>query len=196
VDRSTPWPGSVDAVRARVDQRIQSFGVPVSRADVATIDRFHRSFVEAGLDLVFASHGSSLAAAAARYPSLRDLLLARDRAGRHWHYLASEDDFQYVKQLQARDAVIPVVGDVSGPRALKAIGAAIAARHERVSAFYISNVEFYLARDGSYGRFIANLSALPRDQDSMMIRAIFGGDSSRSVTQAIDRLLGDEAWHR
>ena len=140
---------------------------------------------------MFSSHGRAERRyfPASRYPTLRELLTARDADGRQWSYLASEDDFQYVKALQARDAIIPVVGDVSGPHALKAIGAAVAARGERVSAFYVSNVETYLESNSTVSRFIDNLSKLPRDEGSVMIRSVFNGGSSISLVQPIDQTL-------
>ena len=61
-----------------------------------TIQRFHHSFVNAGLSLKFESRGRAPRSA---YPTLRDLLLATDRAGRSWNYLASEADFQFVRSL-------------------------------------------------------------------------------------------------
>ena len=198
VDHSTPWPDAVDALRARLDRIIVAFGVPLSQTDLGTIDRFHRTFIAEGLDLVFASHGRPQRQyyPASRYPTFRQLLLAEDPHGIKRNYLASEEDFQFVKALQARDAIVPVVGDVSGPRALKAIGAAVSARHERVSAFYISNVEFYLTRDDALGRFLENLSSLPRDDRSVMIRSVFGGGSSVTLLQPIARTLIEGARGR
>ena len=98
--------------------------------------------------------------------------------------------------LEARDAIIPVVGNVSGTHALRAIGAAIAERHQRVSAFYISNIEFYLARDSAFGRFLDNLSRLPRDGRSVMIRSQFGRGSSVSVVQSIDGTIAEASRGR
>jgi hypothetical protein len=187
VDQSTPWPDTVDALRRRIDARIAGFGVPLSRADLDTIDRFHRMFVAEGLDLVFSSRGRAERRyfPASKYPTLRELLTARDANGRQWSYLASEDDFQFVKALHARDAIVPVVGDVSGPHALKAIGAAISAAGQRVSTFYISNVEAYLESDSAVGRFRDNVSRLPIDRRSVMIRAVFNGGASTSIVQPI-----------
>ena len=152
-----------------------------------TIGRFHGAFVQRGLALQFNSHGRP---PQPHYPTLRDLIVATDRAGRAWHYLASDADYQFLRQLQARDLIVPVVGDVSGPHALRAIGRTdCGARRARVSAFYISNVESYLYRDGAYGRFTANLSGLPRDARSVMIRSIFGGASSTSAVLPMDEML-------
>jgi hypothetical protein len=181
-----PRAATIDQRETDIKETIRGFGVPLSPADFATISRFHGAFVQRGLALQFNSHGRP---PQSHYPTLRDLIVATDRAGRPWHYLASEADYQFVRQLQARDLIVPVVGDVSGPHALKAIGRTIAARGERVSAFYISNVESYLYRDGAYGRFTANLGGLPRDARSVMIRSIFGGASSTSAVLTLDELL-------
>jgi hypothetical protein len=198
IDRSTAAPGAVDALRSRLDRIIIAFGVPLSATDLITIDRFHRTFIAEGLDLMFETHGRPQRqySAASRYPTLRQLLLAEDPHGIKRNYLAAEEDFQFIKALHARDAIVPVVGDVSGPAALKSIGAAIAARRERVSAFYISNVEFYLMRDEGFGRFLDNLSHLPRDDRSVMIRSIFGGGSSVTMLQTITQALAEGARGR
>ena len=74
--------------------------------------------------------------------------------------------FQFVKSLQSHDRIVPVVGDISGPTALQAVGRAIAARGERLSVFYVSNVEFYLFGQGAYPRFVTNLRGIPQKQGS------------------------------
>lgn len=51
----------------------------------------------------------------------------------------------------------------------------MAERGDRLSAFYTSNVEFYLFGDGRFAEFIDNLSRLPHTSHSLIIRAIFGG---------------------
>ena len=95
------------------------------------------------------------------YPTYRELLLATDALGERSNYLASEESFQFIKTLQQRDLVIPVVGDLSGPRALAAIGTLLRQRGQRLSAFYASNVEFYLFGDARFDRFVSNLGSLP-----------------------------------
>ena len=173
-----------------LEERIRAFGVPLATSDLETIARFHSAFIESGLNLRFHSHGRP---PSSYYPTLRELMLATDRSGRAWSYLASEDAYRFVRGLQARDAVIPVVGDVSGAHAMRAIAAALAADGIGLSAFYISNVEDYLFRSGSFGRFAENLSRLPRTPRSMMIRSVFRGGPSVSVVQRLDELLGGVA---
>jgi hypothetical protein len=163
---------STDSLRRQLRKALTGFGVPLSAADLDTVDRFHGAFIDEGLDLRFHSFGRP---PRPHYPTFRDLLLAVDSTGRTWNYLASEDDFQFLKSLQARDAVIPVVGNVGGTHSMRAISEAIAARGERVTAFYVSNVETYLNRGDDHARFLENVERLPHDGRSVVIRSIFGG---------------------
>ena len=169
--------------------------------------RFHREFIKHGLDLQFRSLSRS---PQPYYPTLRELMLATDRKDQPWSYLASEDDFRFLRGLQTRDAVIPVVGDVAGPHAMRAIGAAIRSRREAISAFYISNVENYLFRDNAFPAYADNLSRLPLNQRSVIIRSIFmGSGQSVSFVQPLEGMVesiargrytsyGDivREWHR
>jgi hypothetical protein len=188
-------------VRRRLDGAVVAIGVPLTTSERATIDRFHRRFIADGLSLRFQSTGRP---PQDYNPSYRDLLADRDAAGRQGNYLASEEAFQFVKGLQQRDLVIPVTGNLSGPNALIAVGKAIAARHERLSAFYVSNVEFYLFGEGTFARFAANLGHIPRAPNSVLIRSVFGryasngrpGDASTSRVQKVDDLLREHGAGR
>ena len=202
VDAPPATAAVITALRKRVDEAIARTGVPLSADDRATIDRFHRRFVADGLSLRFESTGRP---PQSYNPTYRDLLRDTDESGRQASFLASEDAFQFVKGLESRDLVIPVVGNLAGPSAVAAIGRALTARQERVSAFYVSNVEFYLFGDGSFSRFAANLGRLPHLSNGVLIRSIFGryavsparpGDASVSRLQPIDELLRDHAAGR
>ena len=162
---------SVARTRARLEQIIAAFGVPLGTADTATIAGFHDRFVESGLDLQFQSTGRP---PQSHYPTYRELLLARDPNGTYASYLGSDEAFLFVKGLQARDLVIPVVGNLGGPAALARIGAALDRRGQRLSAFYVSNVEFYLFGDGTFPQFAANLRRLPHTARSVIVRSVFG----------------------
>jgi hypothetical protein len=186
-----PAAAAVTALRARVTARIASFGVPLSAADMKTIDRFHRRFIEAGLDLRFQSFGR---APQDRYPNFRQLLLEVDGAGKQRNYLASEDAFAFVKSLEARNRVIPVVGNLGGRTALLSIGRWLEAHDEKLSLLYASNVEFYLFREDAFAQFVDNLTHLPHTRRALLIRSVFGGGGgygggSVSLTQNIPELL-------
>jgi hypothetical protein len=156
----------------RVAEKVRSFGVPLTDVEYAAIASIHDAFVQSGLELRFTSHNRP---ARYFYPTMRDLIVERDLAGTQSNYLMRNEDFAFVKALHARDRIIPVTGDLAGPHALRAIGRDIASRGERVSAFYVSNVEFYLMRQGSFEGFADNASSLPRGPRSVLIRSLFGG---------------------
>jgi hypothetical protein len=184
---------AISELRARVDAKVKAFGLPLSEADFATINRFHRRFIAAGMLLKFQTTGRQ---PQSYYPSYRDLLYETDRQGRRWNYLASEDDFQFVRTLEQRDLVIPVVGDLAGQTALAQIGRLMTARGDRLSAFYASNVEFYLFGDGKFANYVENLKRLPHSDKSLIIRSVFGGLGqsapgyySSSLVQPVDELL-------
>ena len=131
------------------------------------------------------------------YPTFRDLLLEVDHDAVRRSFLATDQDFQFVKSLHARDRIVPIVGNLAGPDALAKVGRYLDATGLRVSAFYTSNVEFYLFRDGSAPVFMTNLARLPRQPGSVIVRSVFPGGGARvssgynsaSVTQPIQALL-------
>lgn len=149
---------------------IQKFGFPLSDTDIRTIEQVYRAFLNAGLDIRYSSHHRPPRSI---YPTYRELLLERDLEGQMQNYFNSEDKFQFIKKLHDQDMIVPVTGDLSGPQALKTVGKYIDEMKEKVSAFYVSNVEFYLLRQGSYEKFIENVKTLPIDNRSIMIRSYF-----------------------
>ena len=62
-------------------------------------------------------------------------------------------------------------GDFAGEHALRRLGRLLASRELSVSAFYVSNVEFYLFRQRKWTTFVANVGELPISDDSVFIRA-------------------------
>jgi hypothetical protein len=185
IDTTGPDTAGLPALRARVASAVQAFGVPLSPADLATIARFHDRFITDGLSLQFNTTGR---APQWHYPTFGDLIRADDGAGRQANYLASEEAFQFLKTLQARDRVIPVVGDLAGPTAMRAVAAFLRSEGSPLSAFYTSNVEFYLWRNGQHGAFAANLAAFPRASHAVVIRSTFDGGGSVSEVVPIDRV--------
>lgn len=182
---------------AELRREIQRFGISVSGSDLDTIAKIHEAFCEAGLDIRYSSHHRPPRSI---YPTYRELILERDLVGRQQHYFNSEDDFQFLKKMEEQDLIVPLVGDLSGPQAVKAIGKYVAEIKEKITAFYVSNVEFYLVRQGTYDKFIENLKSLPIDRNSLIIRSYFnyyapphpqaeGNHFSTQLIQRIEDLL-------
>lgn len=170
VDRASPV-ADLTALLDRVTDRAVDFGVPLTGEDRATLRSIHQRFAADGLDLRFNTHGRP---PLPEYPTFRRLILERDERGRAAGFLADEAAFRVVRDLQRANRVVPVVGDLAGGHALRAIGREARRRGLTLSAFYTSNVEYYLFRDGTFPRFVANLRALPIDDGSVLIRSFFG----------------------
>jgi hypothetical protein len=159
-----------EAAVARVDSAVGALPLGLDDEDRATIRRFHRTFIAAGPQLQFNSYGR---APRPWYPTYAQLLLARDLEGEQGSYLALRDDYTFLREVQARNRVIPVVGDLAGPHALQAVGEVLRARDLVVRTLYASNVEFYLVRAGTFEAFAANVATLPMDGRSVLVRSVF-----------------------
>ena len=95
---------------------------------------------------------------------------SNDASGTPRSFLSSEENYAFVKDLQARNLVVPVSGDFAGPKALRTIGAWLQSRGGIVSAFYVSNLEQYLFQDGKAQLFYDNVATLPVNDSSVFIR--------------------------
>jgi hypothetical protein len=98
------------------------------------------------------------------------LMTQADANGQALTYLGTEEKFAYIKDLENRNLIVPVVGNFSGPKAIRAIGTYLKSRGATVAAFYVSTVEPYLRRDGSLPAFCENVATLPMDDASVFIR--------------------------
>jgi len=107
------------------------------------------------------------------FPSYEELQEATDAAGQNRGYLGTEASYQYLKGFEARNLLVPVVGDFAGPKALRAVGAYVRAHGTTVTAFYVSNVEQYLMQDGVFDAFARNVATLPTDARSTFIRSVW-----------------------
>ena len=102
-------------------------------------------------------------------------MTATDGAGQNRSYLATESSFKFIKDLQSRNLLIPVVGNFGGPKALRAVGNYLKEHKMILSAFYVSNVEQYIRQEGIWEAFCANAATLPIDETSTIIRSTRGG---------------------
>lgn len=173
IDKTPKKAELLAATQKQLQERVKAFGLPLNKEELDYITYVQQSFYDAGLDLKFTSRGRG---SRFYYPDYRTLLLERDLTGKQCNYLVNEDDFQYVKALEDKNLIVPVVGDLAGKSALANIGKYIAEKGEKVSAFYTSNVEFYLMRGSSnFDSFAENVKQLPRGEGSVIIRSYFNG---------------------
>jgi hypothetical protein len=182
IDKSPPDADQFETSRAMIRTKVKRYGIPLTPAELENIDHIHQAFFDAGLGLQFTCLGR---AQRPYYPTLRSLLLEHDLAGKQLSYLANEDAFQFVKSLEGRNLVVPVVGNLAGNHALREIGKVMTERGETLSALYVSNVEFYLMREGSFDAFAASVRTLPHDSRSVIIRSYFGGGFYGSHPQSV-----------
>jgi hypothetical protein len=110
------------------------------------------------------------------------LMTADDNRGQNRSYLASEENFRILKDLQTRNLIIPVVGDFGGDKAIRAVGQYLKSVDAMVSAFYLSNVEQFLLQGGTWNNFCRSVSSLPIDETSMFIRSGRGGPNTITST--------------
>jgi hypothetical protein len=152
-------------------------GFKLSNTDLSGIDFVYSSWSKAGPEIHYELTGATNfgGAGAGGFPTYAELMTAKEGAS----YLASEDAFKIVKDLETRNMLVPVVGNFAGPKALSAVGAYLKGKGATVSAFYVSNVEQYLREDGIWGNFCSNASTLPTDASSTFIRSTRGGFSGQ-----------------
>jgi hypothetical protein len=158
---------------ARVRDRLfTTHHFELSDDDLRGIEYVFRAFFMFGTDIKYSPFGLT---GGTVQPTYAALMAATDERGQALGFLATEDRFLFVKNLQARNLVVPVVGNFAGPRAISGVGAYLKRRGSIVSAFYLSNVEEYLMRDGLWQDFCANVSALPVDATCRFVRSVRAG---------------------
>jgi hypothetical protein len=135
--------------------------------DEAKIDYVFNVFLRGGprMDYTYASVSPNN-----QLPSYHNLMIATDGRGRNWAYLETEDRYQYVREMQLKNLVIPLVADFGGTKTIREIGKYLKGHGAIVSVFYISNVEDYL--EATWNNYKANLAALPSDDSTLLIRFI------------------------
>ena len=159
-------------------------GFPLSADDLKGIAHIFHAFYTFGPTINYSSTESDTGASSAGSyrPTYADLMTATDSESHARSYLASEEAFAFVKALESKNLVVPIVGDFAGPRALRAVGTYLKSRSAVVSAFYVSNVEQYLRVERVWGSFCGNAARLPIDDSSTFIRAGRGGRYARGGT--------------
>jgi hypothetical protein len=139
-------------------------GFTLTGSDRHDIEYVYSTFFGYGPDLTYTTEPS--------LPTYAQLMVSSDRDGENQSFLASEANFQFVKQMETRNLVIPIVGDFAGTKAMHAIAEYLKDHDTVVNSFYTSNVEQYLFLQGNWDKFYINVAQLPVNSDSVFIRWI------------------------
>jgi hypothetical protein len=153
---------------ARTKALLDRLAIVRASADDKTIARLHEAFAKHGLAIAYTMLNSGR-----KYPTLGETLSARDLEGKPASFLASEETYERVRRLVLENRVVPVVGDFGGKHALRAVADDMRTRGVPLGVFYTSNVEPYLFEQKTYGAFVESVRAMPRDDDSLIVRVWF-----------------------
>jgi hypothetical protein len=164
-------PGYAANLKAIDDYLTRTHKLALSPEDLDGIAGVYRAFYWYGPAMNYsASVSLNNVGATGRGVTYAEIVSQADQTGQGLSYLASEDTFNVMKELERKNLLVPVVGNFSGPKALRAVGAYIRAHQATVSMFYLSNVEMYLHRAGTWGEFCGNVATMPLDEHSVFIR--------------------------
>jgi hypothetical protein len=179
-------------------QKKHGFGL--SKEDEASLEHVYQEFAGRGADVRYSISNPALIAgfpvdlpernqvqalvSGIQFPSYATVMTATDAEGRTWNFLATEENYQAVREMQRNNLIVPVVGDFAGPKALRAVGRYLKEHESIVSVFYVSNVEQYLTAASTFRTFYSNVAALPIDSSSTFIRSIQGPGTQPGVAQS------------
>jgi hypothetical protein len=194
------YAANVSAIRTHLLKR---HGFKLSAEDLGDLESIYFAFFWDGPGIRY----SSIPAFGGRnafgpiFPSYEELMVQTDWNGTSRSYLATDAQFQFVKGLQERNLIVPVVGNFAGPKALRAVGRYVRDHGSRIGAFYVSNVEQYLFQDSLFEAFARNVATLPVDRTSTFIRSVsirygysdgmIGPDGRASALDPIQEFVDD-----
>jgi hypothetical protein len=144
------------------DHLIRTHGFALTADDTASLGLVYRAFFRTGPSISYSGMSTTV--------NFLLLTAALDQTLTPRSFLASEETYAFIKRMHERNLIVPVVGDFAGPHAVRSVANYLQTHGTRVSAFYVSNVESYLFRNGVWRDFYANVATLPLDSTSVFIR--------------------------
>ena len=156
--------------------RQHQFGL--SAGDQSALRKIFNAFYDSGPDLRYVFRNT-----AELHPTYAQMMTAADESGRYWSFLGTSDSFEYVRLMQQKNLIVPVVGDFAGPRALRAVGKYVRDRNGAINVFYVSNVESYLFRAATWKAFYENVLTLPLHESGVFVRTFFGATARECAAQ-------------
>ena len=153
----------------------KDFEFPLSASDQKMLLYVYGAFRDGNLDITTRAVGGAGGGWYGNSSRLKDLFVATDLNGKQGNFLATVQDYDFLRDLHRKNRIIPVVGDFAGSKALAAVAGYLRENGYTVSAYYTSNVEQYLFGNQVFGAFAENVRKLPISDKSVFIRAARGG---------------------
>src|SRR5687767_4296167 len=166
------YASNLAAIRAHITRR-RAF--PLTVDDLEQLESIYFAFFWQGPSVRYSTVASGFGGrrgVGGGFPTFEEIITQTDYEGAARSYLASEDRYRFIKGLQEKNLVVPVMGDFAGPKALRGVGRWVRERGGRIGAYYVSNVEQYLFQDGKFEDFARNVATLPVDSRSTFIRSV------------------------
>jgi hypothetical protein len=149
------------------DRLLKTHHFPLSAADLSDIDYIYQDFFNAGGVISYTNR--NVGGTNNNYGAL---MSSTDAQGQESSFLSSDESFQFVREMQRKNLIVPLVGDFAGTKAIRAVGAYLKDHGATAGIFYTSNVEQYLFQQGDdWSRYYANVATLPLDASSTFIRS-------------------------
>jgi hypothetical protein len=152
---------------------------PLTPEDIGSIERLLRVFRDFGPQVDYNSTGRMPGGRADAMPTYAELMTETGENTLERSYLSSEESYQFIRAMESRNLLVPLVGDFGGPKAIRAVAQYLKDHRASVSVFYVSNVEAYLFRsapgpnpNGGAVNFYNNVRALPLTASSRFLRSI------------------------
>ncbi|MCI0490674.1 MAG: hypothetical protein L0229_29120 [Blastocatellia bacterium] len=164
------YTANLAAIRKAIQE---DFQFPLSERDGQSLEYVYKSFRNEGLDISYRVDGY-WSTRGRGFPTLKEIIAETDLNGKQGNFLASTEDYDFVRGLHRKNLIIPVVGDFGGKKAIAAVGDYLKKNGFTVTAFYTSNVEQYLFESGLFDDFAENVRKLPVNDKSLFIRAAAG----------------------
>ena len=157
-------------LQAIKDLLVKKHKFGLTAADEGTLEHVYKVFFDAGPDLDYSfgafNGGRSM-------PTYAELMVATDEQGKNWSYLATEENFQILREMEKKNLIVPVVGDFAGPKAVRTVAQYLKEHDAPVTVFYTSNVEQYLFQQANdWEQFYSNVATLPLNSSSTFIRSV------------------------
>ncbi|HYR92330.1 MAG TPA: hypothetical protein VE422_50260 [Terriglobia bacterium] len=163
-----------ESLGAIKDRLTTGHGFRLSMEDEGSLDYVFRAFYVGGPNLGYPGPNQAIRRGVVRIlPTYEELMLDTDEQDQIRSYLATEENFLTLQQLEKNNLIVPLVGNFAGPTAIRSVGQYLKDHGATVTAFYTSNVEQYLFMSpDDWKSFYRNVSTLPVSSRSVFVRPL------------------------